>query len=69
MELITKLSCATLSAMKHQGRWWDREIKLEGQWGPTDAYKYNIGVLLRDSCHPAFPQLQDMQNPTNLIVK
>jgi hypothetical protein len=36
---------------------------------PTDAYKYTIGVLLQDSYHPAFPQLQDMQNPTNLIVK
>jgi hypothetical protein len=36
---------------------------------PTDAYKYTIGVLLKDSCHLAFPQLQDMQNPIILIVK
>jgi hypothetical protein len=37
---------------------------------PLTTYRYNtIGAPVQYSCHPSFPQLQDMQNPSFIVVE
>ena len=37
---------------------------------PLTTYRYNIiGAPVQYSCHPSFPQLQDMQNPSFIVIE